>query len=528
MKYTYPDIVSRLTNLERLAEPPLPGESGGCMSSYDRRSRYDPETDKYIDWDANDDGEGFIRREDDFIVAFEQTGPGCIWRVLTGYPGDGPIQIFIDDEEEPVFERPFRDFFEWFDSDYPPVNFNSLVFHLSRGRNWWIPITFNKYCKVRFGPGWGRYYHFTYTKFPADTEVPSFNGKFNQEARHALTKADRELYLRGHNLSPAAGDESTEVTVELEPGRTTTVSELLGNRAITGIRMKFEEPSSPPDLVLLRQLVLQIMWDHEQNPAVWCPLGDFFGSVPGVQQYRTYPQGVTEGGFYSRWFMPFSSRAEIAIHNDSSKALRLRVTLTHRKLERSADGLLRFHAKWHRDAFLDKARTEGRDIDWPLLMADNNPGPGRYVGVNMHVVNRWPSPTPQNWWWGEGDEKFFVDGEKFPSSFGTGTEDYIGFSWAADPPFSLFDSPFAAQPFVELDSNGHTCLNRFHIADDVPFQKNFEAYIEKYHENRWGDNNERESNYSVVAYWYQKAGMADRYNSVAGDDGISESEWVLL
>src|SRR5437667_12819522 len=72
MELTYPDLVRRLYDLERLAEPPVPGERGGCMSSYDRRSRYDPDTDSYIDWDANDDGDGFIREEGKWKVAFEQ------------------------------------------------------------------------------------------------------------------------------------------------------------------------------------------------------------------------------------------------------------------------------------------------------------------------------------------------------------------------------------------------------------------------------------------------------------------------
>jgi hypothetical protein len=288
--------------------------------------------------------------------------------------------------------------------------------------------------------------------------------------------------------------------------------------------MSLDIPSAPHAAVLLRQLALQITWDDEREAAVWCPLGDFFGSVPGWQPYRAFPQGVTDRGFYSDWFMPFSSRAELAISNDSPKPQTLTVTLTHRKLEKSAKDLLRFHAKWHRDAYLDKARREGRDIDWPLLMADNDAGPGRFVGVNMHILNRWKPPAPGNWWWGEGDEKFFVDGEKFPSSFGTGSEDYIGYAWAAEPPFPMFDSAFAAQPFVEQDSNGHTCVNRFHIADDIPFHNRFEAYIEKYHGNRWGDMGKGECLYAVVAYWYQKAGKGDRYKAVPMSERLVESQ----
>jgi hypothetical protein len=69
---SYSDLIRRLYDLERLAKPPLPGEQGGCMSSYDRRSRYDPATDSYEHWDANDDGSGYIRSEGEWIVVFER------------------------------------------------------------------------------------------------------------------------------------------------------------------------------------------------------------------------------------------------------------------------------------------------------------------------------------------------------------------------------------------------------------------------------------------------------------------------
>jgi len=75
---TYHDLVQRLTDLRRLADPPIVGERSGTFSSYDRRSRFDATTQQYIDWDANDDGTGYIRREDEYIVVFEQTGPGVI------------------------------------------------------------------------------------------------------------------------------------------------------------------------------------------------------------------------------------------------------------------------------------------------------------------------------------------------------------------------------------------------------------------------------------------------------------------
>ena len=80
------------------------------------------------------------------------------------------------------------------------------------------------------------------------------------------------------------------------------------------------------------------------------------------------------------------------------------------------------------------------------------------------------SPGP---WWGEGDEKFFVDGEKFPSTFGTGSEDYFGYAWS-NP--TLFQHAYHNQP-IAMGNKGHIVVNRWHVSDNVPFQTGFEAAI---------------------------------------------------
>jgi hypothetical protein len=210
------------------------------------------------------------------------------------------------------------------------------------------------------------------------------------------------------------------------------------------------------------------------------------------------------------------------------------VTAVHRPLERPASELLRFHAKWHRGAFAERAAAQGRAIDWPILLAD---GPGRFCGVHLHVWNAWPEPAVPaptwwygrwdrksiDWWWGEGDEKFFVDGEPFPSTFGTGSEDYVGYAWAAEPPFPTFDSAFAAQPQTPIDGNGHTSVARFQICDDVPFQSSFEGSIEKYKADAWGDGGA--CLYAAVAYWYQAAGAADRYGPAPLDERVGYADF---
>ncbi|HEU5090427.1 MAG TPA: DUF2961 domain-containing protein, partial [Roseiflexaceae bacterium] len=359
MQLTYADLIGRLTDLERLAEPPVPGERGGCQSSYDRRSRYDAATDSYHDWDANDDGSGFIRREGEWIVAFEAEGPGVIWRVWSALPKTGLIQIFVDGAQQPVLEMPFRDFFERFNDEIPPLNFPSLTPTLSRGRNRFLPIPYNRSIKIRLGPDWGAYYHFTYTTFPAGTSLPSFTGEFDNETSIALARADRTLSQRGWRLPRRPGDSVERVTLTVEPGETATIADLRGNRAITALRVSPETLDAPHDRRILRELALQLSWDDEQQPAVWSPLGDFFASAPGLNYFRALPVGATDGGLYSHWFMPFAKRALLQIVNDGQFAQTLTFTLVHCALERPAEQLLRFHAKWHRDAFWERTQAQG-------------------------------------------------------------------------------------------------------------------------------------------------------------------------
>lgn len=94
---SYVDLVHRLTDLEYLAAIPVAGEQCAQWSSYDRRSRYDAVKEKYVNWDANGDGNGIIRKEGDVSVLAEMAGPGCIWRIWSATPGDGHVRIYLDD-----------------------------------------------------------------------------------------------------------------------------------------------------------------------------------------------------------------------------------------------------------------------------------------------------------------------------------------------------------------------------------------------------------------------------------------------
>ena len=491
-KLTYTDLVNRLTDLEHLATLPAPGEKCAQWSSWDRRSKYDKANDRYIDWAANGDGGGFIRKEGDQFVFAEIDGPGVIWRIWSALPKQGHVRIYLDGAEEPAVDLPF---IGYFDRKNEPFTYPALVHETARGQNNYVPIPFQKSCKITADKDWGAYYHFTYTTYPKGTTLPTFTRDLSSEAKQALASADQLLSGdRSRRPSRRSDRERERTSVTVKPGETVTVLQLDGTRAITSLSVRTELPESPDDRDILRELTLHMYWDGETNPSVWTPLGDFFGTAPGANRYTSLPLGITERGFYSRWYMPFKNGAEIKLTNDGDKERTLQFRISHAPVTKPIETLGRFHAKWHRDAFLPQD-AERRAIDWTMLKTE---GRGRFCGVMLHVWN------PRGGWWGEGDEKFFVDGEKFPSTFGTGSEDYFGYAWC-NP--TLFENCYHNQT-ISMNNRGHISVNRWHITDNVPFQDSFEAAIEKYYPNK------KPTLYASIAYWYQAAGQSDPYEPV--------------
>ena len=136
---TYVDLVKRLTDLEHLATVPAPGEQCAQWSSYDRRSRYDAATGKYIDWDANGDGNGIIRKEGDKLVLAQMAGPGCIWRIWSATPKDGHVRIYLDGASEPAVDLPFVGYFN---RKNEPFTRSNIVHTVANGWNNYTPIPY--------------------------------------------------------------------------------------------------------------------------------------------------------------------------------------------------------------------------------------------------------------------------------------------------------------------------------------------------------------------------------------------------
>ena len=164
----------------------------------------------------------------------------------------------------------------------------------------------------------------------------------------------------------------------------------------------------------LRALVIQISFDGRQT--VEAPLGDFFGAAPGINPFQSLPLGVNRRRLD---VLPlghaFSETAEIRLVNHGQIPVPVAVTWTAMPWKWT-DRSMYFHARWKIE---HDVRTRPMQ-DWNYLTAK---GKGVFGGVAFFIDN------PVKDWWGEGDEKIYVDGETFPSHFGTGTEDYYGFGW---------------------------------------------------------------------------------------------------
>ena len=498
---TYADLVHRLTDLAHLAVPPQPGEKTALASSYDRSSTYDPATDSYHHWDANGDGGGIVRTEGNESVFADIQGPGCIWRTWSATAGSGHVKIYLDGDTTPAVDLPF---IGYFDGSSAPFTRPHLVYRTpSNGFDNFTPIPFQKSCKIVGDPAWGSYYHFNYTRFAPDTIVPTFKLPLSAVDSAALDEADKVLANAGANPAGVRqGEETQKADLTVQPGAKAVVADLTDSGVITALKVNFPIPTNPDEQKnLLRQLTVSITWDNDKEPAVWSPLGDFFADAVIPVHYSNLVTGITDNGqWYSYWYMPYSSHALIQVQNESAVPIAMKWEVTHAPLGQSdADAMLRFHAKWHRDAFLP--RRPDRAPDWTLLATQ---GTGRYVGTQLHVWN------PRGGWWGEGDEKFFVDGEKFPSTFGTGSEDYFGFAWSSGSPFH---EPLHGQP-VNEGNEGHASLYRWHIADNIPFQEGFEGCIEKYFPNS------RPTLYDAVAFWYLAPGGKDPYQEIPAADRI--------
>lgn len=494
---TYEDLLAHLTDIDRL--PVIePGVRCLQFSSYDRASQYDAATDSYNNWDANGDAGHFLRIDPQTKegVMAEMDGPGCIFRIWSANP-QGVIRFYLDGDAKPTYEwdfnrlctgaiEPFIKPLVW---KRDPNNANSAS-------NIYLPIPYAKGCKVTSvipqpdgaGKTPGHYYIINYRTFPKDWTVSTFKLPLTESQRAAVedtaAKWSRCGQVGAHPLDRFATKKET-----IAPGQRLVVAELKGPAVIRQFRAKL----SSTEKWATRKVGLRIYWDDETEPSVCCPIGDFFGEPKDVE-YKSYPMGITDSMNYCFFPMPFRAGAKIDLVNEGKQPAPVEVAIAYRPQE-VPDDWAHFKAKF-------RSEIASESFDYPLI---ETRGTGKLVGICLFPDNI------HGGWWGEGDEKVYVDGEKFPSWFGTGSEDYFGDAWG----IRHFANPSHGHPQKNVERM-QGCY-RWHLGDNIPFYKSLRMTIENYtglpHVTSRND-------YSSVAYWYELPGGNDFFEEVPLADRI--------
>lgn len=297
-----------------------------------------------------------------------------------------------------------------------------------------------------------------------------------------------------NNASGAARDlgEGWKVNpyIIIESGETFTIAEMDGPGAIQHIWMT---PTG-----VWRWSIIRIYWDDETSPSVECPLADFF--CMGWNQYSplvSMPVCVNPGSaFNCYWSMPFRKHCRITIENINPKDSMILYYQVNYTLTEVPEDAGYFHAQFRRTRY-----NETSDF----TVVDGIKGKGQFVGVYL----AWG--LHNNGWWGEGEMKFFIDGDqKYPTICTTGLEDYFcgSYNFDRDGKFTEFCTPYAGLPQVirpdgTYNSQERFGLYRWHIMDPVRFYKDFKATIQDLGWRFDGRYLAQHSDISATTFWYQ-------------------------
>jgi hypothetical protein len=283
-------------------------------------------------------------------------------------------------------------------------------------------------------------------------------------------------------------------SVRIKAGSTFTVAEIKGAGAIQQIWM------TPAPLDKTRFYILRFYWDDESEPSVEAPMGDFFACGWGkYAQINSLPVCVNPGSaFNCYWSMPFHKKAKITLENLDDRDMTLYYQVNYTLTEVPADAAC-FHAQFRRVNKLPAKSV--------YTILDGVRGRGQYVGTYL----AWEVHSPG--WWGEGEIKFFFDGDKqFPTICGTGTEDYFCGSYNFENQetrrYQTFSTPYSGlaqvlPPDVAYVPGQRFGLYRWHIPDPVRFAKELKVNIQALGWQSGGRYLPLEDDIASVAYWYQ-------------------------
>ncbi|MHC4742696.1 MAG: glycoside hydrolase family 172 protein, partial [Planctomycetota bacterium] len=372
------------------------------QSSYDRTG-------------GNNDGFGgvysFVRKEDDGLVLVDLKGPGVIYRIWTPTPTDDVMEFYFDGESEPRIKVKFRDIF----MGKHPAFVRPLVGYGAGGFYSYVPVGYEKSCKVLIRAERIQFYQINYATYPEDSGIETFSAKPSNEYRRHLEKAMRLFDSCGEDISSHAAPPGAEIELlksskELKAGEAVAVCEIDKPGRIVGIRMGPSEALSGKG----RDVVLRVYWDGDKEPAILSPAGDFFGYAWGQPAMESLLVGTADGANYCYYPMPFDKSARIELLQESGdKQITVETEVMFAPVARRKDEG-KFYALWRRE----NPTTKGKAFTFV-----NTQGRGHLVGC----IQQSQSFESGGTYFFEGDDQTTIDGKLV--IHGTGSEDFYNGGW---------------------------------------------------------------------------------------------------
>ena len=456
-------------------EFPEPYYEAAQTTSYDRHTVSPDQP----GWYGNDDGRGFIRTERingrDERVLFDETGPGAVTRLwITTSDKKGVLHFYFDGTTEPQLTIPAFDLNKFPLPIGEALMFNhthySTVPYYRGGNTSYLPMPYARSLKITIEEDDPtqeivRYYQVGFRKYDAQTEVRSFS----LEEMEACGEKLQQVNARLLQPQPYVGGKLTKTTVE--NGSTVTLNRR--NAAICGIRLLLHDDAAQHYDDVVNFTRIQLFFDGKR--CVDAPLCDFFGSGQGGhEQQCEFTDCDGERMMQSRWLMPYSKKATIKFVCPLTVPFAADIEVVTDHHQRTPNTLY-FHGISHGERNVEvKNVYDLKDVgEWRF--ADLS-GRGIYVADVLSVNNKLRTRSEVNddryWvdWYGEGDEKIYIDDDVFPRFHGTGTEDYYNCSWA---PVARLISPFGGVIRVDdkKSNRGLMTWQRTRLLDGITFGK---------------------------------------------------------
>jgi hypothetical protein len=500
-------LLEEMVERDALARFPSPAYTCRQFSSYDRDA--DDPNDKST-WFANWDRSQFVRIEEQLgrkeYVMMDADGPGAVVRIWSTWHGpgggefsNGTLRVYIDGEETPTIEGPIAEIIDGGRLAGPPLaqGVSPKTEYKQRGHNLYLPIPYARHCKITYSTdvpvdrgakqGEALYYQINYRTYEPGTEVESFTMDRLAATKPTLDAVQQKL--RDGRRDDEDAWQTQGWNGVLPPGAQQETLQVEGPGAIRQLRFRINAQELSQ---ALRSTVLKVDFDGQRT--IWAPLGDFFGTGYHIRPYRTWYTEVTQDGELScAWVMPFEKSAAISVLNVGQQPVAIEVCQARVSDWDWDKRSMHFHSTWRQLSKVDTGGNRGmegrnaRDVNYVTVN-----GKGVYAGDTLTIFSGAPK------WWGEGDEKIYVDGENFPSHFGTGTEDYYGYAWCR-PEF--FDAPFHAQPEGGGNLAGGFSVNsRYRALDAIPFNESIHFDMELWH---WANT---KVDYAPTTFFYARPG----------------------